>query len=277
VTAGLLAGAAAVAAIGVASAQDDGADAEAPPLTAEGADAELLDRLLDIEADRPPFAPDAVLVDPEVADATLDGAFGEARIALDALEGELQTLFVDADDAGTPTGAAIALVTNGLLLEREAVTVLEEADDLDVARPVDSSDATDANGLAIDADDPTGTTLVGVDLLLDARLRQLSGYLLLADLDDLLADRYDTLEDYALEVDPLLREAVGLPADQLVVTVDRFDAPVGQARAAAASFVCVNRTVYLAAISNGSTTQEATALAATEPDDGCLGTVTEAP
>lgn len=271
VTAGLLATAAAAAAIGIATAQDEG---EATDVTATGADVQLVERLLELEADLPPQVPDEVLVDEEEADASLDGAFGEARISFDAIEGELRQLFVEADDANTAVGDAVASVTSGLLLERQAVIALEEADDLDVARPVDSSDATNAAGLAIDADDPTGLTLIGVDLLLDARLRQLVGYDVLRLLDDqdpsgVFDERFDEVDAYDDSVDPLLRAAVGLPSDQLVVAVDRFDAPVGEARATASQYVCVDRAVYLEAIAAGQDTATATVAAAVEPDDAC--------
>lgn len=275
VTAGLLAGAAAVAAIGAANAQDGATEAppaeEAAPLATEGADGELVDRLLEVQAELPPSVPSEVIVPEDDADARITGDFGEARIAFDALEGELQSLFVDAEDAGTPTGSTVAAVASGLLLEREAVAVLEQADDLDVARPIDASDSRDANELAIDADDPAGKDLVGVRLLLDARLRQLAGIAPLAEADPAFADRLDELATFADTLDPQLRDAVGIPNDQLLVTVDRFDAPPGQARATASSYVCVDRVAYLLLIAGGETPAAATAATAVEPDDGCTG------
>ena len=273
VAAGLLACAAAATVIGVAAAQDgDG------QLEATGADADLVDRLLEIEPDLPGLVPDQVEVDDEVADATLDGAFGQARIALDAVEADLRQLFVDADDAGTAVGDAVSDVTRGLLLEREAIIALEQADDLDVERPVDSSDETNENDVAIDADDPAGLTLIGVDLLLDARMRELAGYELLATLGDdvdptgTFADRADDLREYADTTDPLLRAAVGLETDQLLVAVGRFDAPVGEARATATEYVCVERETYLAAIAAGESVATATLAAATDPNEACQAT-----
>lgn len=276
VAAGLLAGATAIAAMNVANAQEAffGQDEAAIPADeVTSADQELLDALLDVEADRPPFVPEDVTSEDDVADATIDAPFGESRIAFDAIEGQLLTLFIDGEDAGTTTGLAVSAVANGLLLEREAVQVLEEADDLDAARDVDSSDERDENGLAIDADDPTGTTLVGVDLLLQARVRQLLGYTQLVDIDPVFADRFETTLDYVLEVDPLLRRAVGLPDDQLVVTLDRFDAPVGEARATAASYLCVDRTTYQALTAGGATPEEAAAIAFNAADTVCEDSV----
>lgn len=273
VAAGLVACAAAAAAIGVAAAQD-GDDA----VQATGADAELVDRLLEIEQELPGLVPDSVEVAEEEADATLDGSFGQARIALDALEADLRQLFVDADDAGTAVGDAVSDVTRGLLLEREAIIALEQADDYDVERPVDSSDATDATNIAIDADDAMGLTLIGVDLLLDARMRELAGYEVLATLGDdtdptgTFEGRTDDLREYAESIDPLLRAAVGIETDQLLVAVGRFDAPVGQARATASEYVCVERETYLQAIAAGESVAVATLAAVAEPNDFCEAT-----
>lgn len=280
VTAGLLAGVAAIAAITTANAQVDPVTEEDVAIAADAvtaADQQLLDTLLEVETERPPFVPDVVDVDDEVTAVTIDAAFGEARIGFDAIQGQLQMLFVDGEDAGTATGLAVSSVANGLLLEREAVTVLEEADELDIERPVDSSDTRDENDLALDADEPTGVREFGIRLLLDARLLQYVGYVQLAELDPVFADRLETILDYADTVDPVLRDAAGLPADQLIVTVDRFDAPVGEARATATSYVCVNRSVYEAATALGASIEEAVTLAQDDPDVGCESLVGREP
>lgn len=244
---GLLVAAGLVAALtGAIAAEGDG-DGDA--IAATEADLALADRLLELQDDLPPLVPTEADLAANQLDPVLLGSFTSARSTLDRLEDEIRQLYIDGDDAGTAVGDAVAAVTRGLLIERQAHLVLEESDGSTNPRPLDSSDARNEDGLAIDADGLLGLESVGIELLLEARDLQRAGYEVLEELegaDSRFAAKLDELQTYEDTVAVTMRVAASEFADELLVPVDRYDAPIGVPRAVSVTYVCVDREQYLA-------------------------------
>lgn len=245
---GLLAVAGLIAALGSAlAAEGDGEEADAIAVSDE--DQALVDALLALQDDLPELLPSEAQLAANDLDPVLFGSFTSARSTLDRLEDDIRQLFIDGDEAGTAVGDAVSAVARGLLMERQGYLVLEESDGSTNPRPLDSSNAQDSDGIAIDADGLLGLETIGVDLLLEGRELQRAGYDVLADIeggDPALADRLEELRAYEDEVGVTLRVVTSDSGDELLVPAARYDAPIGVARATSVSYVCVDRELYLA-------------------------------
>lgn len=227
------------------AAEGDGDDAVA----ATPADTELTDRLLALIDELPEPVPTEADLAANDLDPVLLGSFATARGTLDRLEDDIRQLYIDGDEAGTAVGDGVSSVTRGLLLERQALMVLEQSDGSANPRPADSSNARTDDGLAIDADGLLGLESTGIDLLIQARDLQRQGYEVLEDVegaDSAFGDQLEELRLYEENVTVVLRIAASELTDELLVPVDRFDAPVGSPRAVSVSYVCVDRAEYLA-------------------------------
>lgn len=268
----VVAGAALAAGIGSAIAAESGLD-EPVELAVAGVDEQLVTQLLALESELPAPLPTTAELAADGVDALLTGSFTSARSTFDAVESDLRTLYVTADDAGTPVGDAVASVTFGLLLERQALTVLEETDLSDGTRPLDLSDARDDDGNAIDADGLMGRLHIGLDILFEARGLQRSGYAVLADVpvgvdeNSVFAARHQELLAYEDGTEVELREVASSPAEQLLVEVSRFDAPTGVAHSVGVTYVCVDREAYTALADASDVQRVAGAIA--WPDEDC--------
>lgn len=233
----------------IAAESDVAGDDEA--LVVSAADDELVQRLLALEPDLPEVLPSSATLADDGVDALLTGSFTSARSTFDAVEEQLRQLFIDADDASTGAGDAVSDVAYGLLLERQAMLVLEETDGSDSTRPLDVSDARDDAGNAIDADGPYGSLQTALEILLDGRELQRSGYEVLADLpagvdeNGVFGDRYAALLDYRDATEVTLREIASTDSVQLLVGIERYDAPIGVAHSLGVTYVCVDREAYL--------------------------------
>lgn len=244
---GLVAVAALLAALGSAIAAEG--DGDGDDIAVTGADQALVDGLLALQDDLPELVPTAAQLAANEIDPVLLGSFTTARSTLDRLEDDIRALFIDGDAAGTAVGDAVAAVAQGLLIERQAHIVLEQGDGSTNPRPLDSSNARDDDGIAIDADGLLGLETTGIDLLLQARDLQRAGYEVLATVeaaDAAFADRLAELRAYEDEVAVTLRVVTSADTDELLVPATRWDAPIGVARATSVTYVCVDRAAYLA-------------------------------
>ena len=218
------------------------------PVAVSDADQVLLDRLVALHEDLPGLIPADADFAANLLDPVLLGSFTTARSTLDRLEDDVRGLFVDGDAAGTAVGDAVAEVARGLLVERQALLVLERGDGSTNPRPLDASNARNAEGIAIDADGLLGLETTGIDLLLQARSTQRAGYDVLVtveDVDPAILNRQVALVAYEERVTPTLWLLTSEPGDELLVPVDRYDAPVGVARATSVTYACVDRAAYL--------------------------------
>jgi hypothetical protein len=242
VTAGLLAGTLGVT---VAAAQQE----DAPPAAG---DAGLLERLDELEPQLPAQpAPTAVTIEDDGTWGGLEGDVTGAAATLGTLERDLLSLYVDADDTRTPVGDAVADVARGWLDLQHAYDRLAAWEAADLAFPID---ARDDEGTATDADELRGTAEAGLNLVLSARQRHLTGYVALRELGAAEPDAQQRLdaraaeaEDFDRDVRPLVQRLVSLRTTQLLVPVDRFatTAPGVEARARSMTVVCVDREAYL--------------------------------
>jgi hypothetical protein len=253
------------AAIGVAFATESDGDGNAELVTAQ--DDSLVARLLELESGVPAPLPSQVYLDSSSADVRFVGSFTSARAQLDGIEDELRQLFIDAEVVRTDVGIAIADVTRGLLLERQALLVLEAAAGATDRRPTDGSDARDKDGVAVDADGLVGRQIIGMQLALDARSAQRDGYAVLAALADngpAFEERLRELASYATDVEPDLIAASGRSSMQMLVPIARYGSPLGVAVAVGVSYVCVDRDAY-------------EALATATPTEQLVGSIVETP
>lgn len=244
---GLLVAAGLVVALGSAIAAEG--DGDGDPVAVTGGDQELVDALVSLHDELPELVPTEADLAANELDPVLLGSFTTARSTLDRLEDDIRQLFIDGDSAGTAVGDAVASVARGLLIERQALIVLEESDGSTNPRPLDSSNARTEDGIAIDADGLLGLESVGIDLLIQARDLQRVGYEVLTDVeaaDPVLAQRLDELLTYENEVGVVLRIVTSAASDELLVPTDRYDAPIGVPRATSVTYVCVDRERYFA-------------------------------
>jgi hypothetical protein len=263
VAASLLAGTLGVT---VAAAQQE----DAPP--AAGDDAGLLLRLDELEPQLPAQpAPTAITIADDGTWGGFEGDVTGAAATLGTLERELLSLYVDADDAPTPVGEAVADVARGWLDLQRAYDRLAAWEAADLAFPID---ARDDEGTATDADELRGTAEAGLNLVLSARQRHLTGYVALRELGAADPDAQQRLdaraaeaEDFDRDVRPLVQRLVSQRTTQLLVPVERFatSAPGVEARARSMTVVCVDREAYLDA--TASTPAEGSApIDPTDPD-----------
>ncbi len=235
-----------VAALGVGAAlaqQDD--DGEEP--TASGAEEELVERLGELEPQLPDgVVPTAVELDPEETWANLEGDPAGVNAILDTLEGDLRTLFVDADDATGEVADAVALVARGWLDLWHGTEELALADSHDLAFPLD---AADDDGVATDADELRGRVEAGLRLILQGQDRLLEGYTVLrdapapADVQAAFDARAVTAEDFDVDLRPEIHAMIAERSTSVWVAVERFetDAPGIDPRASSVDIVCVDR------------------------------------
>lgn len=231
----------------VAAAQQD-----ADPPSAQD-DPGLLARLDALEPQLPEEpAPTAVTLDTDGSWGSFDGDVTGAAASLATLETELVALYVDADDARTDVGDAVADVARGWLDLQRAYDRLAAWEAADLAFPID---ARDDEGTATDADELRGTAEAGLRLVLSARQRHLDGYVALRELGQAEPDAQQRLdlraaasEDFDRDVRPLVQRLVSLRTTQLLVPVERFasSAPGVEARARSMTVACVDREAYLA-------------------------------
>ncbi len=245
---GLMAAAGLLAALGSAiAAEGDGDDGDV--LAVSDADQVLIDGLLALQDDLPELVPTEAQLAANDLDPVLLGSFTSARSTIDRLEDDIRALYIDGDAAGTAVGDAVSSVARGLLIERQAYIVLEQSDGSTNPRPLDSSNARTEDGIAIDADGLLGLETTGIDLLLQARDLQRAGYEVLAAVesaDAAFEDRLAELRAYEDEVAVTLRIVTSANTDELLVPVDRYDAPIGVPRATSVTYVCVDRAEYMA-------------------------------
>lgn len=199
--------------------------------------------------------PDGIGVDEVVLDE--DASFGEVvgdaaatRATLATLEPELRALFVDADEAGTPVGDAVADVARGWLDVWAGASHLASAEGHDLAFPLDAVDDVD---VATDADVLRGAVEIGLRSVLSGHDRHLRGYGALRDLGIAEPDaqaRLDvralTAQELDLQLAPGIRQLLSEPTTQLVVPSERFasSVPGEEARARSMTITCVDRDAY---------------------------------
>ena len=243
---GLLVAAGLVVALGSAIAAEG--DGEGDEVAVTGGDQELVDRLVALQDELPPLVPTEADLALNELDPVLLGSFTSARSTLDRLEDEIRQLYIDGDDADTAVGDAVTSVARGLLIERQALLVLEESDGSTNPRPLDSSNARNDEGVALDADGLLGLETVGIDLLIQAHDLRRLGYEVLEEVegvDGVFATQLDELLVYENEVGITLRVATSASTDELLVPVERYEAPVGVPRATSVTYVCVDRFRYI--------------------------------
>jgi hypothetical protein len=210
----------------------------------------LVDRLVELERQLPPLppGPEQVILDDETTFGDLQGDFFSAQSDLDLISDQARQLFVDADDADGPVADAVASVARSYLELQQGYRYLAGYKDYDLSRPLGESDD---DGVATGADEAAGLAETGVRLVVNARLRAITGYDVLRDdaaADDTEKGLFDAAfrdaERFLLVTRPQLHELLSLPTVGLLVVIDRFDPLPGQAHAKDLRFVCVDRSAY---------------------------------
>lgn len=233
----------AVAAVGIGAAvaqQDDGA--------AVGDPSALVERLGELETQLPDtLVPTVVTVGDDETWGSFEGDAAGMRAVLDTVEGDLRSLFIDADDASGDVADAVATVALGWLDLWHAAEHLAEADRHDLAFPVDTFDG---DGVATGADELRGEIEAGLRLILQGRARHLEGYTVLSEEGSAEPDvqaRFDAraavAEDFDTDLRPEIHAMMSLRSTGVWVAVDRFntDLPGVEPRANAVSLVCIDR------------------------------------
>lgn len=220
-------------------------DDDAP--SGSGDDA-LLARLDALEQQLPTeVAPTSVTLEDGDTWGSFDGDVTGAAATLATLEGDLRTLYADADDATGDVAEAVAAVARGWLDLRHGLDQLAAWEAHDLALPID---ARDDDGVATDADQLRGPAESGLRLVLGARQRHLAGYVALReagvaepDVQQRLDARAAEAEAFDQDVRPLVHELLSLRTTGVLVPVDRFEtaAPGVEARARSFTVVCVDR------------------------------------
>jgi len=234
----------AVAAVGIGAAvaqQDDGAAAGGDPSA-------LVERLGELETQLPDtIVPTAVTVAEEETWGSFEGDAAGLRAILDTVEGDLRTLFIDADDATGDVADAVATVALGWLDIWHGAEHLADADSHDLAFPVDTFDA---DGVATGADELRGEISAGLRLILQGRARHLEGYTVLREegpAEPEVQARFDArasaAEDFDTDLRPEIHAMLSLRSTGVWIAVDRFDTdlPGVEPRANAVSLVCIDR------------------------------------
>jgi hypothetical protein len=257
ITAGSLVVAAALGPVAFAQQTDELVGTDEPDAPRARGDASLLTRLDTLEVSLPDEpAPTDVTVDEVGSDGaetsgSFDGDVVGGAATVQTLQAELTSLYVDADDAGTPVGDAISEVARGWLDLGQAYDQLTLFAGNDLAFPID---AEDDEGTATDADELRGRAETGLRLVLGAQQRHLAGYVELRDLAQAepalqvqLDARAADAERFDRELRPLLHRLLSLRTTQVLLPVDRFEtsAPGVDARARSMTVTCVDRAAYL--------------------------------
>jgi hypothetical protein len=228
----------------VALAQGDGAGG--------ASDADLLERLDEVEPSLPGLLPTDVGIEADETWGTLDGDFGGAAATIGTVEGELRSLFRDADDAEGTVAEAVSNVARGWLDLGEAYDALGEWEAHDLAFPLDTEDD---EGVATGADEIRGDAERGLRHVLRGHERLLVGYVALreegAAEDPQAQARLDAraaeAEDFDEELRPLVHRMLSLSTTMVLLPTDRFetDAPGVEARARSFTVTCIDREAYL--------------------------------
>lgn len=215
---------------------------------ADGPDAALVDRLVELEREITTLPPDAVLPVEDRPWADLTGDFTGTKVLLDTIQDEARDLFIAADDAaGSAVTTAVADVARSLLELREGYDLLARWESHDLSFPVESADD---DGVATGADEAYGLAEAGLRLVLDARARRLPALAVLrdtaaADADEqaFLDARYQDEVAFDRDLRPEIHRLISLATTQVLETVDRFDttAPGTGARARTFTVTCLPR------------------------------------
>ncbi len=244
----LTAGATAVVAalgVGGAVAQQDG---EEPATTGGGDPTALVERLGELEPQLPdPILPTAVTVDDDQTWGDVQGDAAGLQAVLDTLEPDLRSLFIDGDEADGEVADAVSTVARGWLDLWQGAGYLADADSHDLAFPIDASDA---DGVATDADELRGSIEAGLELILQGRARLLEGYTVLRETGPAEPNvqagfdaRAAAEEDFDADLRPQLKVMLSQRSTSVWVAVERFDTdlPGVEPRAKAVQIVCVDR------------------------------------
>lgn len=242
---GVLAAGLAMAAVTTATAQDADEETAATGV----ADEDLVDRLVELERGLPALPPSDVVIVEDETFGELEGDFLGALTELELISDQARQLFVDADEAGTEVGEAVAAVARGYLRLEEAYGYLSRYEAYDLARPVD---ATDDDDVATGADTAAGLVEAGLDLVDLARMDALVGYGVLRDSEaaddaekNLLDAAYADTQRYLTTIRPETNTLVSASSTAVLVAVERFDtATANEARAREVTYVCVPRELY---------------------------------
>lgn len=222
------------------------AQSDAPPSGTSPAD--LMDRLAELEVGLPVDPPPTdVTLAADTTWGTLAGDAASTRAVLDTLEADLRALFVDADDADGDVAEAVALVARGWLDIWTGTASIAAAESHDLAFPLATFDN---DGVATGADELRGEIEVGLELILQGRLRLLEGYTSLRELGEadlaeqsLFDGRAGAAERFDEEVRPLVVLMLSQPTATVAVPTERFTtaAPGVESRASAMHIMCVDR------------------------------------
>lgn len=229
-----------------------------------GASAEdLVQRLVEIEDQVAgvPFLPD-VTVQPETTWGVINGDFVGARVLLDEVADDLDSLVNDASDADGEVADAVETVANSYRTMREGYGYLAayEQAGLGVEPPPADGEAEDDTPLTAESgdDEPRGQAEVGLSLLLEALAGFADGYDILRNVDEaadarsLFEVRYSETQQAAQTEALDVRTALSYPATNLMVAVDRFDPQFGgEPPAQVVRYACVDRGPYLEDRSEG--------------------------
>jgi len=215
--------------VGGAVAQQD----EEPP-TASASEEELVERLGDLEGALPDtIVPTDVVIDDEQTWGSLEGDPAGVNAVLDTVEGDLRTLFIDADDASGEIADAVALVARGWLDIWHGTEELALAESHDLAFPLDA----DADGVATDADELRGRMQAGLGLILQGQGRLLEGYTVLreaapgpAEVQAQFDSRAVAAEDFDTDLRPQIHVMISERSTSVWVAVERFETDVPGAR-----------------------------------------------
>ena len=228
--------------VGAAVAQQDG---DAPSVSP--AEEDLVERLGELEAQLPDtIVPTEVQISEDETWGSLEGDPAGVRAVLDTLEGDLRSLFIDADEAQGEVADAVAFVARGWLDIWHGSEELALADSHDLAFPLDASDD---DGVATDADELRGRIEAGLRLILQGRQRHLVGYGVLVDVPAAaeIQARFDArviaAEDFDTDLRPDIHTMISERSTGVWVAVNRFetDVPGVDARAKSLDVVCVDR------------------------------------
>ncbi|MBW3562029.1 MAG: hypothetical protein KY437_05985 [Actinobacteria bacterium] len=229
----------------------------------EGASAEdLVQRLVEIEDQVAgvPFLPD-VTVQPETTWGVINGDFVGARVLLDEVADDLDSLVNDASDADGEVAEAVETVANSYRTMREGYGYLAAYEQAGLGvEPPPAEDEGDTPPAAAESgdDEPRGQAEVGLGLLLEALAGFADGYDILRNVDEaadarsLFEVRYSETQQAAQTEALDVRTALSYPVVNLLVAVDRFDPQFGgEPPAQVVRYACVDRGPYLEDRSEG--------------------------
>lgn len=234
-----------VAALGIGGAvaqqDEDGAAGGTDPSA-------LVERLGELEPQLPDtIVPTAVTVTDDETWGTIEGDAAGMRAVLDTIEGDLRSLFIDADEADGDVADAVSTIALGWLDIWGGAEFLAVADSHDLAFPLDTFDA---DGVATGADELRGNVEAGLKLVLQGRARLLEGYTVLREqgpADPETQARFDArataAEDFDTDLRPELHALLSERSTGVWIAVDRFttELPGVEPRANAVQLACIDR------------------------------------